>query len=287
MKNPTIGLILAALVVMAMACSITIRIPEDRLVTEPPVRETIEIPLPQADQAEVILSFGAGELTLAGGAQGYLVQGEALYNVPDFKPRIEVKDNRVFLESGNLEISGFPRVKGELRNEWNLRLGDMPLVLSIEAGAYQGDLDLSGVPLVELNIEDGASNVTLRFDQVNPQTLQTMRYSTGASNLRLVGLGNANFKRFIFRGGLGNYTLDFSGASLLESQADIQAGACRMVIVVPEERAVRVVVNSGLTQIETNGAWKINGSEYIHEGAGPILTISIEMGAGSLQLRAE
>jgi SAM-dependent methyltransferase len=122
----------------------------DRIVTGPVVYEDIQIPVPDAEEVELTLNFGAGKLELQGGAKDALVSGEAAYNVADFKPRFSIEGNHVKLETGDLEINGIPRLSDEVRNEWDLKLGETPLLLTINAGAYQGDFDLGGAILARM-----------------------------------------------------------------------------------------------------------------------------------------
>jgi hypothetical protein len=47
---------------------------------------------------------------------------------------------------------------------------------------------------------------------------------------------------------------------------------------------VRLTIKNGLTNVETQGEWQGSGDEYRLMGGGPTLTITVEMGAGNLQL---
>jgi len=53
--------------------------------------------------------------------------------------------------------------------------------------------------------------------------METLRYVTGASNLKLSNLANANFASMIFEAG-GNYSLDFSGELRQDAVVTIEAG---------------------------------------------------------------
>ena len=83
--------------------------------------------------------------------------------------------------------------------------------LTIAAGAYEGNLELGGLALKSLTVKDGASHVDLSFPEPNQTEMSILRYETGASDVKLTGLANANFSTLTFSGGAGNYTLDFSG----------------------------------------------------------------------------
>jgi hypothetical protein len=115
--------------------------------------------------------------------------------------------------------------------------------------------------------------------------MQSLRYETGASDITLSNLANANFNTMIFESGAGNYELDFSGQLLRDSHVYIETGLSSMTISVPAQMNVKLSYEGGLTNITTRGAWEQSGNYYTISGTGPTLTISIEMSAGNLILR--
>lgn len=277
-----------------LACSFTVNLPSlpslpaVDVKTGPIREESIEVPAPSAESAQVTINFGAGNLNLAPGAENALIQGTATYNVEDLKPVIETNSNRVRLSTGELKIRGIPSFDNNLKNVWELKLGDLPMNLSINAGAYQGRFELGGVPLQTLDVTDGASNVELSFSEPNPVEMSSLRYETGASDVTLTGLGNANFDNMIFRSGAGDYLLDFTGTLQRDAEAEVRSGISQVSLAVPEEMNVVVIFSGGLTNIDTTGNWQKSGDEeYTHQGSGPTLTIRVEMGAGSLRLSSQ
>ncbi len=194
MLNKKIILAITALAMVSMACGVTINLPVDQITTGPTQTEEINIPAPEAETVDLSLTFGAGELDLQPGAEPALVSGTATYNVTDFKPKIKVDGQQVRLETGNLDIHGIPNFKSnEIKNKWDLKLGDQPMQLKINAGAYQGDLELGGLTLKSLEVNDGAAETRLKFSEPNKTEMETLRYITGASSVKLSGLANANF----------------------------------------------------------------------------------------------
>jgi hypothetical protein len=132
-------------------------------------------------------------------------------------------------------------------------------------------------------VTDGAADVRLNFSQPNPAEMTTFRYTTGASNVTLKGLANANFAALIFRSGAGNYTLDFSGALRRDATVTLESGVSKVRIVVPDGMSARVYFKGGLSNVTVSGGWKRSGDLYLLEGSGPTLTINVDMGAGSLE----
>lgn len=289
MSRKPMFFVLATLALVTMACGITINIPipVDEIAAGPTRTEEIVVREPDASVADLALVFGAGELNLEPGAEEALVSGTATFNVEDFKPKIDVDGEKVRIETGDLEIKGIPNFGNDIKNEWELALGDMPMNLTINAGAYQGDLELGGLSLKSLEIGDGAADVRVKFSEPNKVEMETMRYTTGASNVKISGLANANFSSLIFRSGAGDYTLDFSGELLQDAVAVIESGISQMAIVVSEDTNARVIFKGGLTSVSASSEWSKSGDTYVLEGDGPTLTINVDMGAGNLQLRAE
>ena len=288
MSRKPIFIILIALALASLACSVSVNlpIPVDDITAGPAQTMEIEVAQPDASIADLTLVFGAGELEIEPGAQGALVSGNAEYNVDDFKPRISVDGEEVRIETGDLEIKGIPKIDDEIKNAWNLRLGDMPMRLTINAGAYEGDLELGGLALKSLEVGDGAADVRLEFSEPNPVDMETLRYTTGASNVKLSGLANANFTSMLFRSGAGDYTLDFSGDLQRDAVATIESGISQLTIIVPEGTAARVIFKGGLANIHVADEWSRSGDAYVLEADGPILTINVDMGAGNLELRS-
>jgi hypothetical protein len=284
MKITKIIILIVVLALASLACGITVDLPVDKVTTGPTRTEEINIPAPVAEQIDLALSFGAGKFELEDGAGDILVSGTASYNVDDFKPEVIVDGNEVRLESGDLEIQGIPNIDDKIENEWDLELGDQLMNLEINAGAYQGNFDLGGLSLNSLKVSDGAADVRMKFSRPNLVQMESLRYQTGASNVRLTGLANANFDSMVFRSGAGNYVLDFSGELQRDAEVAIESGISQVSIVVPEGMSARVIFEGGLTNVETKGEWQISGSDYILNGSGPTLTITVDMGAGNLVL---
>lgn len=290
MDNKPILAAVAAVTLMTLACGVSINFPvETDIKTGPTQIEEIRIPKPDSHKevTEITLAFGAGELFLSPGAEDNLIEGSATYNVIDFHPDIEIDNNRVKISNGNLEINGFPRFNEKLKNTWKLDLSSDPLDLNIMAGAYQGHYEFGGLNLSGLHITDGAADVNLNFADPNLSTMKTLRYETGASNISMNNLANANFETLIFQGGAGDYELDFSGNLQADATVIIETGLSSVTLTVPENINVELTMEGGLSNVSTHGTWKGQGGRYSQDGEPgmPTLAITVELGAGNLNLR--
>ena len=244
----------------------------------PEVEESITVTDPESDETRLSISFGAGELKLSPGARN-LVDGTVIYNVDDFKPEIFENGDRIEIKQGNFD--SIPPLD-DLRNEWDLKLGSAPMDLVISAGAYEGTLELGGLSLKSLEINDGASNVDLTFSEPNLIEMSIMRYATGASDVNLTGLANANFSTLTFSGGAGNYTLDFSGDLQRDAVVTIDSGFGNVSLIVPEDVNAKVTVEGAAVNINYGSGWAQNSNDYTHKGEGSTLTFVVKMAAGNL-----
>jgi hypothetical protein len=250
----------------------------------PLTTDEINVPLPTdaTQTVDLSLEFGAGTLKLHPGA-GALVSGTATYNVSDFKPTVTVNASTVRIEQGNWRLTGIPDISN-IKNEWDLALGNVPLALTIDAGAYKGEYELGGLALTNLTISDGAADAKLNFASPNLTEMSLLSYKTGASNVSLTGLGNANFASLEFKSGAGNYTLDFSGQFQRDGSVHIGTGVSNLTLVIPSGIPVQITVDGGLSNVTHDSSWAKNGNVYSQAGSGPQLTIVVEIGAGNLTI---
>ena len=272
--------IISAILVLALAslaCGFSFDLPERRS-AGPEVEETITVADPGSDETRLTLSFGAGRLRLSPGSDD-LVAGTVVYNVEDLKPEVLKDGDRIEIRQG--DFRALPPF-GDLKNEWDLQLGAVPLDLVIQAGAYEGSLELGGLALKSLTVRDGASNVELSFMEPNQTEMSFLRYETGASRVTLRGLANANFSTLTFSGGAGNYTLDFSGELQRDAVVTIEAGLGDMSLVIPENIDAVVTVEGAAVNINHSSGWSQSGQKYTQDGSGPQLTVLVKMAAGNL-----
>jgi hypothetical protein len=265
------------------ACGFSISVP-GTIKTGPTTIDEIVVPLPsdKAQTVDLTLAFGAGTLKVHPGAET-LVSGTATYNVADFKPEVTVNGSTARIEQGNWQLTGIPNLS-TIKNEWDLSLGNVPLDLSVDAGAYKAEYEFGGLALTNLTIRDGAADAKLNFTSPNATEMSLLRYETGASNVSMMGLANANFSMMEFDSGAGNYTLDFTGSLVRNASVNIKTGVSNTTLVIPSGIPVQITVEGGLSNVSYGSGWTKNSNVYTQEGQGPALTFVIEIGAGNLTL---
>ncbi|HVN55327.1 MAG TPA: toast rack family protein [Anaerolineaceae bacterium] len=280
MKRPLL-FALIVLVIASLACSFTVNLPEAQRPGPTQTLTVNEAPFGPGATTQVKIEMGAGTLKLAGNADG-LVQGTVEYNIDKWKPTVTRQDNTLEIKQSTLDNV---RIGNDIQNDWNLKFSStVPMNLSVSAGAYDGNLDLSGLHLRKLDISDGASKSRVTFTSANPEVLSDFHYKTGASQVEMEGLGNANFEQLTFDSGAGNYTLDFTGKLKRDGKVTIHSGVSQITIMIPEGMKASIQTNGGLNNVETNGTWTTEGSNYSTGGEGPEVTIQIDMGVGNLKL---
>jgi hypothetical protein len=278
MKYP-ITLPIVVLMLAALACDANITLPTVST-AGPEITEQITVPAPTSGQADLTISFGAGDLTLGSGATG-LVEGTATYNNAALKPDVVTQGSQVEIKQGDKwSLTGPLGIK----NSWDLELGEAPMTMAVNAGAYTGEFELGGLSLTGLTVKDGAATVNLSFSQPNRSPMAVFRYETGASKVTLKGLANANFSTMIFNSGAGDYTLDFGGTLRRDATVTVSTGLSNLIVVVPDSVPATVTVEGGASNVNAGPGWSQNDSVYSQSGSGPALTFLIKTGAGNVTL---
>lgn len=284
--NYKIFIALSVLTLVSLACGLTVSLPDDAIDVGPVVTDQISISPPDpSETTDLTINFGAGELNLHPGFGSALLDGTASYNIEEFKPQVTTIGNDVELQQGTFEyeIIGLPNF-GDLENKWDFQIGSFPINLEIRAGAFEGNFEFGGLAIHELRVFGGASSVDLKFSSPNLVPMSTFHFTSGITNAKLSGLANANFSLMEFKGGGGNYTLDFSGGLQRDATVEIDAGLSNITLIVPAGTPTILNSDSSLANIDAEGLWVGGGTTYSLSGNGPTLIININLGAGNITL---
>ncbi len=288
MNRRMILLAVTAVALATLACSININLPSSDVVTGPTQTENIAVPLLSDKQAiaDVTLQFGAGTLTLqpATASTTNLIEGTGKYNVVDLKPTVTINNNNITIEQGNLKLTGIPVINSKVVNDWNLTLANAPMSLVIKAGAYEGNYELGGLSIHDLEVTDGAAKVNMSFSKPNLVQMSSLQYTTGASQVALKGLANAYVSDVTFRSGAGDYTLDFTGDLRTNMTVTIESGVSQVTLVIPQGMNAQVITSTGLMTVSAGTGWQQQGNTYSLNGRGNMITVNVKMGAGNLRL---
>jgi len=255
----------------------------------PVERKTYSITRDGVEGADVLLSFGNGELTLRAG-QVDLMEGEFVYNVSELEPIVEytTEENRgqLSVHPAQAEIR-LDRFTEQVRNEWDIQLTkDVPLNLTLSVGDSNVQLDLGGLNLTSLDLTAGVADLQVRFDEPNPQTMDLFDVRTGASRLEFSQLGNAHFRSLTFDGGVGTYIFDLSGEWQHSAQVSIKAGASKITLYVPQDVGVRLCTGT-LRGADYDGLNEQDGCyvNELYQISDLTLEIELDVGLSDLKVR--
>jgi hypothetical protein len=293
MKYITITVAVLLLLSSQIACC-TITLPEvpDIEINVPTIEvgeiqdERQAIPLAGAESATVEVVFGAGELEIEAGASDELFSGHFRYNVERWAPEVTFEGGVLRVEQGGTEKEwGIPT--GNVRNEWKLEFSpEIPLRMDLKVGAGDGELDFTGLQIAELDLDLGAGDFEVRFDEPNEARMNRLTLDTGASKLDVHGIGHAGPERVNVQGGVGDITLDLTGAWPRSAEVEVTAGVGSVTLRLPDDVGVRVETEGGLTNVDAPGLRR-TGDTYVNDAYGEAeteLRIQITTGVGSIRL---
>ena len=167
--------------------------------------------------------------------------------------------SRVDLENLELDLEDLGRLR-DSTGRLDLSLSEeVPTDLRVEVGVAQSELKLGGIPLTNFEMQTGASETRLDFDRPNPVTMREFSIKVGAASLRATRLGNAGFERFLFKGGIGDVVLDFTGEWARSAEASIGIGLGSLRLRFPRDLGVRIDRTSFLSTFDADELTKVAG----------------------------
>jgi Cell wall-active antibiotics response 4TMS YvqF len=151
----------------------------------------------------------------------------------------------------------------ERQGELHLDLApSVPVDLSLELGAVEADLDLSGLRVDALRVESGASDALVRFDTPNADRMRSLDLRVGAAGLRALRLGNANASEVRVQAGVGDVDLDFGGAWKQDVALSVQVALGSVRLHVPRDVGVRLEVDRLLASVDAGDLEKRGDAYY-------------------------
>jgi hypothetical protein len=215
------------------------------------------------------LDYAAGALRLAAGRPSELYRMDVLYDGERYVPVSEFDAARGGVALGlHASGDGGLRVvsKGQLRQTASVTFSPRAdLSLDVTLGAVDGDLELGGLRLTDLDLKAGASRATVRFSQPNATRCRAATLSAGAAELSVLGLGNSRCDRIAFEGGVGRVTLDFSGSWTSSATVDVKIALGEVALRLPRQVGVRITMDKFLATFEPQGLVR-RGKSYLSPG---------------------
>lgn len=243
---------------------------------------------------EVEVTYGVGRFSLSPGAPGTLYRMEMRYDEERFSPVREYDPANAILRLGVRGRGGDTRVTlGDRRRRdsqtpsFDLTLPpDIPLALMLELGAVESDIELGGLSVRRLDYRTGASQSRVRFSSPNPFPCESLYLAAGAAEFHASGLANANCRRVRFEGGVGEVTLDFTGAWRQPMSADVNVSIGSLTLQIPRDVGVSIRLNRFLASFERAGFVKRGNTYYSDnfESARYRLTLNVNATIGGVDV---
>jgi hypothetical protein len=159
--------------------------------------------------------------------------------------------------------------------------------MDIKAGAGEGNLDLTGLQLERLNVDMGAGDFAVRFDEATDTKMERLTINAGAGKIDVDAIGNVSPRDVVVQGGAGDITLDLTGEWSRSADIEITAGIGSLALRLPADVGVQVDVEGGLSSVSASGLAK-SGGAYVNDIYGDSeieLTLKITTGIGDIDLR--
>jgi hypothetical protein len=234
---------------------------------------------------DVQVEYGGGDLRVRPAASGLLYRMQMRYDERQMRP-VTAYDR----ESGRLRLG----VQGVRRNQRAQRGGNatmelapgIPTDLSLEFGAGRAELELGGLSLRSVDLSAGASETEVRFAAPNRVQAGTVQVASGASRLRMRGLGNARAERFVLDGGVGEATLEFDGAWDRSATLNVEMGLGSLTLRFPRALGVKIQREGFLTRFSPAGMVRRGDAWYSNnwDSARYKLTVQVDAALGSVDV---
>ena len=254
--------------------------------------ETRKFEFSEEKHLTVKMDIGAGKIDLGRNQTGDILNAEVEYNPDDI--RVDMDYDRI-KDEGKLYLKSESKDKGidldKDENLWNLEFSDkIPISLEMDIGACEADFDFTGLLIDQLDMDLGASSVEIDFRKPNSQRISEIKLDVGASKLTINGLGNSNFDQLSFDGGVGDFTLDFSGEFNHRADIDIEVGMGSLTILVPKDAGIQIKKESSFLSsfsIDEDEFDEIEDDLYENDNFGKTdkeLIFNIEVGLGAVKV---
>jgi hypothetical protein len=262
-----------------------------------------KIPLGSEKELKATIEGGLADVMIARGTAANIIDAsldlderDDARGTVDYSSRGGVGYVSVDLSPGGHKDGGKKKGDGHLSihsSSWKLLYTDaVPISFDIELGLGEADIDMSGLSVKDFDLSTGASSVRLAFNEPNSNVIETMTIEAGLSKFKAMGLGNANFKRLRFEGGVGKYALDFHGNLKKEVDVDAEVGMGSLVIVIPSNIGARVIYEKNwICDLEIDHDFAEQGENTYqtsnYSTAPGRINLRVEAGFGSVEIRRD
>lgn len=228
--------ILGTLALASSGCDFEPRVPADMV----SMNESRPLGAEKMLNADLRFVTGSVEVSAEKGTKLYSLELD--YDRASYEPDLNYQGGSNARLSFNLEGKQKGGIRTDLQNN-KLRLAlseAVPLELKINTGVGDARLSLSGLKISRLELESGVGGSRIASYEANEVDCQVVRIKNGVGSMDAVGLGNLNFRRLEFEGGIGAANLDMTGAWKQDADVRVQVGIGGVSLRMPRDVGVRV-----------------------------------------------
>jgi hypothetical protein len=214
----------------------------------------------------VHVSYAAGKIDLRPASPGMLYAMNIQYDADRSEPFARFDSAARTLDFGirapHMHLSTSDKNAGTLHAELSSLV---PMELTMELGAVEGELQLGGLRLTEFALKGGAADLAVRFDQPNAARMRRMTLEVGAAAVKLLRAGNAAPEYIRATIGVGSLTLDLGGEWTRDIELDANVALGGMAVRVPPDVGVRIDASTFFVGFEKAGLTR-RGDAWITPG---------------------
>ena len=235
---------------------------------------------------EVTVRYGAGRFSVGPAEAGVLYHMQIEYDEDVFRPLAEYQGNslRIGTESLGRRLR-FGRDRGA--GEMELALSrDVAMDLNMDFGAVRADIDLGGIRLTRLEINTGASQTQIDISEPNSEAMSRANMDVGAAEFTVRNLGNLNTEVIEIDAGIGEIDLGFNGDWRQNARVSVDMGLGSLVLRFPRGLGVRLVKDTFLTSLDSEGLVKRGDVYYSldYDDAEYQITVDVDAAFGSIRV---
>jgi hypothetical protein len=235
------------------------------------------------------LEVDAGEVRVARGLTEDQLAVHLVYTKTQFRHafRFNERDNALEI---NFDKDGWFDHNEHMTAELEIELPrDATLRADCRIKAGEVTMQLGGLRLADFDMRVTAGEVNVDFDEPNRVEMETLVLNTRIGESKFRHLGNARFRDADINGGIGQMTIDFSGAILPQAVAQVDLDIGETVIVLPHDAGTKLSVSKFLflSQIDMPFELRKDGRYYYTDDygkAGQDLQLRISSGIGELRI---
>ena len=210
---------------------------------------------------QVFVNYAAGKVVVHGTTDPLLYSLQLAYDPRRSEPLYRFDEASRLLRLGVQKRSdgGDGGAEGQLRLDLSTVV---PMDLRLDVGAAGADLDLGGLRLQRLAVQNGASEAVVHFDTPNRSPMQLMELEVGAATLRARGLANARARELRVNVGVGTADLDFGGEWTSDLDVQLEVALGKATLRVPEDVGIRIDLSRFLASFDRSDFVKRGDAWY-------------------------